>query len=246
MGDVTATPSQNAARRPDLAEAFADGLLQVSALGDRAFRVRFQPPGKTEGMPPSPILADSPAALHLLRTQNDGRTALELPFIRCELDRDAGRLRFFDGDGRLLLGETVGGRRLSESRLGDEVVYAAEQAFESPPDERLYGTGCFQDGALDIRQLPRRLTQVNSQISLPFTISSRGYGLLWHNQGMSELNPPPHHVRLGMRSTGEAHVESVTTSAGGAEVTRRLATFEGEINESRRRGATPSCSISAG
>ena len=95
-----------------------------------------------------------------------------------------------------LLSEAVGGRRLSESRLGDDVVFVAEQAFESPADEHLYGTGCFQDGALDIRGLPRRLTQVNSQISLPFMISSRGYGLLWHNQGMSEFNPPPQHASL--------------------------------------------------
>ena len=227
---MTISPNQIPSRQPDLTEAFADGLLQVVALGDRAFRVRFQPSGGTTDMPPSPILFNSPtAASRLAKTRRDGKAGLELPFIRCELDGGSGRLRFFDRDGSLLLSEAADGRRLSESRLGDDVVFVAEQAFESPADERLYGTGCFQDGALDIRQLSRRLTQVNSQISLPFTISSRGYGLLWHNQGMSEFNPLPHHAGLTMRSTGEAHVESVTTASGGAEVTRRLATFEGEI-----------------
>ena len=229
VGAVTATSNQEPSRLPDHTETFPDGLLQIIALGNRAFRVRFQPPSGAADVPPSPILFNSPTARRLSRAQRDGKVVLELPFIRCELDSSTGRLKFFDRDHRLLLSEAVGGRRLREDRLGDDVVFAAEQAFDSPSDERLYGTGCFQDGALDIRQLPRRLTQVNSQISLPFIISSRGYGLLWHNQGMSELNPAPHHAKLGMRATGEAHVESVTTSSGGAEVTRRLATFEGEI-----------------
>jgi alpha-D-xyloside xylohydrolase len=230
---VTISLNQNPNRLPDLVESFPDGLLQVVALGDRAFRVRFQPPGSTSGMPASPILFNSPAAPRLSKTQSGGKVGLELPFIRCELDDTTGQLRFFGEDGCPLLSETVGGRRLVEGRLGDDVVFVAEQAFASPVDERLYGTGCFQDGALDLRGFPRRLTQVNSQISLPFTISSRGYGLLWHNQGMSELNPLPHHVGLTMRSTGEAHVASVSTSAGGADVTRRLATFEGEITIER-------------
>jgi alpha-D-xyloside xylohydrolase len=33
-----------------------------------------------------------------------------------------------------------------------------------------------QDGHLNLRGLPRRLTQVNTQISLPFLLSSKGYG----------------------------------------------------------------------
>ena len=230
MGKITVVLGQNADRLPDLTETFPDGQLQIAALGNRAFRVRFQPPGGAAAMPASPILFNSPAAAsRLAKTRGSGTVGLELPFIRCELDSSSGQLSFLDGDGRLLLKEAVGGRRLSASRLGDEAVFVAEQAFASPPDERLYGTGCFQDGALDLRQLSRRLTQVNSQISLPFMMSSRGYGLLWHNQGMSEFNPLPHHTVLSMRSTGETHVESVTTSSGGAEVTRRLATFEGEI-----------------
>ena len=229
MSAVTATLNQNTNRLPDLTEPFPDGLLQVVALGDRAFRVRFQPKGGAADMPPSPILFNSPETSRLSKTKRDGRAILQLPFIRCELDSGSGRLSFFDRDGHLMLSEAVAGRRLTKSRLGDDIVFVAEQTFESPQDENLYGTGCFQDGALDIRGLPRRLTQVNSQISLPFMISGRGYGLLWHNQGMSELNPPAHHATLSIRTTGEAHVDSVSTSAGGAEVTRRLATFEGEI-----------------
>ena len=64
-----------------------------------------------------------------------------------------------------------------------------EQDFISPPDEHLFGSGEFQDGYLDIRDLPRRLTQVNSQIAIPFLLSSKGYGILWHNYGLTHLYP---------------------------------------------------------
>ncbi|MBZ9937250.1 glycoside hydrolase family 31 protein [Mesorhizobium sp. BR1-1-16] len=226
---MTSASNSSAGRRPDLSEAFPDGQLQVIALGDRAFRVRFQPSGGDDHVPPSNILFDSPPPAGLSTFRGDGVVGLALPFIKCELDTASGRLRFFDSEGRLLLAEAVAGRDLSESRLGDEIVYIAEQRFESPADERIYGTGCFQDGALDIRRLPRRLTQVNSQISLPFILSSRGYGLLWHNRGMAEFNMPANRLALAEVSKGGSQVDNVTTISGNAEVTRRLATFEGTL-----------------
>ncbi len=128
-----------------------------------------------------------------------------------------------------MLSEALDGRRLIEGRLGEHIVYDVEQIFESPPGEHIYGTGCFQDGALDIRGWPRRLTQVNSQISLPFTLSSRGYGLLWHHRGMSEFNAPRNFVPLTKQSTGAAQIENVTTTSGNAEVERRFASFTGEL-----------------
>ena len=54
----------------------------------------------------------------------------------------------------------------------------ATLAFLSPQDEYLYGLGQFQDGYCNVRGLSRRLTQVNTQISIPMLLSSKGYGVL--------------------------------------------------------------------
>ena len=48
----------------------------------------------------------------------------------------------------------------------------ATLAFRSESDERLYGLGQFQDGYSNVRGLSRRLTQVNTQISIPMLLSS--------------------------------------------------------------------------
>ena len=63
----------------------------------------------------------------------------------------------------------------------------AEQSFESPNDEYIFGLGQFQDGHYNLRNVSRSLTQVNSQISIPFIYSSKGYGLLWHQYGLNRF-----------------------------------------------------------
>jgi alpha-D-xyloside xylohydrolase len=226
-GAVTKRPRQAS----DWSLETPQGTLQISALSERALRVRFVPPASSGQLPPESLVflpgRKTPA---LRQSRTAGKTRLALLHIRCEIDDETATPRFFDRHGALLLGEVPGARRLTASLLGEEPVFVAEQAFDSPPGERLYGTGCFQDGALDLRGLPRRLTQVNTQISLPFVLSSRGYGLLWHNNGMAELNPPRRKVSLERaRDSGPSEVVDVTTTTGNAQVVRNLGLFEGSF-----------------
>ena len=224
---TTSQPS----RVPEWQLASPQGTLRISALSDRAMRVRFLPPQAATQEPPASLMllaGHTPPPLKL--TPGVSTTGLALPAIRCEVDHGTGALRFFDRHGSPLLDEAPGSRRLTPSRLGDEPVFIAEQAFESPAGERLYGTGCFQDGAMDLRGLPRRLTQVNTQISLPFLLSSRGYGLLWHNNGMAELNTPQLQVALTRAGVdGKAELVDVTTTTGNAQVERKAVRFEGSF-----------------
>lgn len=205
------------------------GTLRITPLSDRALRVRVLPTRATAQEPPASLmLLQGLVTPSIKQTTGAGKTRLELTALRCEVDTATGTLRFFDRQGTLLLSETPGSRRLTPSKLGDEPVFIAEQSFESPAGEHLYGTGCFQDGALDLRGLPRRLTQVNTQISLPFVLSSRGYGLLWHNNGMAELNTPEQQVALTRAGIdGKAERVDVTTTTGNAQVERKGVRFEG-------------------
>ena len=208
-----------------------EGVLQMTALDERAVRVRVVPiEDAGRPAPPSLVLMAARNLPRWRRSERDGVVRLSLPALHVEVDTVTGSLRFLDRNGRLLLAEQPGSRRLVPGRLGDEAVLSVEQGFDSPADERLFGTGCFQDGALDLRGRPRRLTQVNLQISLPFVLSSRGYGLLWHQGGMSELNTPTETLPLKRTlADGQAAVVDVTTTAGNAKVERRDAVFEGRF-----------------
>ncbi len=58
--------------------------------------------------------------------------------------------------------------------------------FESDPDEKLYGMGQYQMPILDLKGCVLPLEQRNSQVSVPFVISDRGYGMLWNNPATGE------------------------------------------------------------
>ncbi|EED18798.1 glycosyl hydrolase, putative [Talaromyces stipitatus ATCC 10500] len=51
-------------------------------------------------------------------------------------------------------------------------------------DEKIYGMGQYQQPYLDLKGLDLELAQRNSQASVPFAVSSLGYGLLWNNPGV--------------------------------------------------------------
>lgn len=104
-------------------------------------------------------------------------------------------------------------------------------AFSSPKDESLFGLGQFQDGYSNVRGLPRRLTQVNTQISIPMLISNKGYGILWNNYGMTEFNPCDHHVMLTKRQGAGLREEvNVTSTEGGKRELRERNIFEASID----------------
>lgn len=100
-------------------------------------------------------------------------------------DRNFCHLAFFDVDGRLLFQERDQGGSLAlmgrEHRPipGGEVRLTA--SFQSAADERLFGMGQYQQDVLDLKGCTFELAHRNSQSSVPFVMSDRGYGFLWHN-----------------------------------------------------------------
>ena len=75
------------------------------------------------------------------------------------------------------------------------------------------------------------LTQVNTQISIPMLLSSKGYGILWNNYGMTEFNPADQCVTLKKKDgAGEKEVVDVTSTEGGKQEVRERHIFEGTIS----------------
>lgn len=107
----------------------------------------------------------------------------------------------------------------------------ASMTWSTPEGEHLYGLGQFQDGYTDVNGLTRRLTQVNTQISIPMLISDRGYGVLWNNYGLTDFNPAADKVTLTKTDAeGGAEYVDVTTTTGNARERRESNVFEGLIH----------------
>lgn len=102
-----------------------------------------------------------------------------------------GRVRFFkDGADEALVEEVAFRTNYPPSRtfksVGGDLSRAAA-AFTAWDDERIYGLGQRRHGLLDQKGCVLELTHRNSEISIPFLVSSRGYGVIWHNPAMGRV-----------------------------------------------------------
>lgn len=100
-------------------------------------------------------------------------------------ERSACEVSFYDAQGRLLLREHGRGGSLDlqarrfRPRLGGDLELTA--SFEADPAEKLYGMGQYQQHVLDLKGSTFELAHRNSQASVPFVLSSAGYGFLWND-----------------------------------------------------------------
>ncbi|MBQ8954944.1 MAG: glycoside hydrolase family 31 protein, partial [Clostridia bacterium] len=76
--------------------------------------------------------------------------------------------------------------RKFEPKLGGDFELTA--TFDGQEGERIYGMGQYQEEILDWKGCTLELAHRNSQASVPFYISSLGYGFLWHNPAIGSVS----------------------------------------------------------
>jgi alpha-D-xyloside xylohydrolase len=110
--------------------------------------------------------------------------------VTVTIDLATGALSFSSKDGRPLLSEPKeGGKAFDVPSVFEAKAWHVQQTFLSLADEALYGLGQHQEGLFDLRGVPVRLSQANTNISIPFLLSSEGYGILWNNASLTDFNP---------------------------------------------------------
>jgi len=187
-------------------QVFGKGKLTVTPVARNAVRIQYTEDGTTGSDLPDWIYVK-----HGFVGKSD---------VRVKVDRKRQTVTISDRKGRPVFKATRHQLSSGEATL----------AFTSPSDESLFGLGQFQDGYSDVRGLTRRLTQVNTQISLPMILSSKGYGLLWNNYGLVDFNPLAHSVTLQPSAeVGKSEVVNVTSTEGGKQEVRQHNIFEADI-----------------
>ena len=189
-----------------LQKPFATGTITIKPVARKAVRIQYSE-GEAENTLPEWVYV-----------RND-----EVADCNLKIDIDKKRNTLSIKDAR---GKTVFTATRHQLKNGQATL-----AFSSPKDECLFGLGQFQDGYSNVRGLSRRLTQVNTQISLPMLLSSKGYGVLWNNYGLTEFNPSDQSVKL-TRGNGEGMREEVdvTSTEGGKREVREHNFFEATLD----------------
>ena len=146
----------------------SEGMLSIYPLTENAIRIKYLI--DTEVPVPELIFTSSVPTPKFQVFDTDSKLELKGKNIVVELNKQTGKLSFSDIRGNIFLSEKAETRKLVPDSVMGEPCFMAEQSFESPADEYLFGLGQFQDGHYNLRNITRKLTQVNSQISIPFIL----------------------------------------------------------------------------
>lgn len=99
---------------------------------------------------------------------------------------------FYGRDGQVLLQEIPNGGALQKKARHfmphKGGGFRLKASFASNPQEKIYGMGQYQQEVWDLKGCNLELAHRNSQASIPFYISSLGYGFLWHNAAVGEVH----------------------------------------------------------
>ena len=207
-----------------------DGTLSIQPLTDNAVRIKFY--RNISDSLDELVLIDKPDEVKYQLTETPSGIIIKTKRIVITVNKKNGHLTYADSQGKVFLEEKAGTRKLIPDTVSGEPCYKAEQSFESPDGEYIYGLGQFQDGHFNLKGITRRLTQVNTQISIPFIYSSKGYGLLWHQYGLTDFNPADNFVSLTKQaaSSDSSNMIEVTTDAGTQRVQQSQAAFKGTFS----------------
>jgi len=176
----------------------SEGVLNVIPLSDKAIRVQWEK-GMTEER--EFVLINKLTAPAFKFSEAGSKLKLSTNTITVSFDKQTGAIDNADNTGKIFLSEKAGNRKLNPDSVLGEPCFIAEQSFDSPADEYLFGLGQFQDGQYNLRNVPRKLIQVNSQIAIPFLYSSRGYGILWHQYGLTHFNSVDNIIAFSKKDT---------------------------------------------
>lgn len=193
---------------------FGKGTLRLTPLTENALRVEYAEGNQKDSLPEWVYVKTEATKW------KDGQTRK----MQVRVDAERQTLTVMNAEGQSVF--VAKGHELTKDATGK-----ARLTIESPKDEHLYGMGQFQDGHNNIRGLSRRLTQVNTQTSIPMLISNKGYGLLWNNYGMTLLNPCLNSIVLQKAAEeGVAETVNVTSTEGNRQEVRRQNRFAATID----------------
>ena len=109
--------------------------------------------------------------------------SLETASMKVTVDSQ-GRVTFATKDGKTLLKEQ-GGQVAPITSGVDKGFYTSSQAFSLDKDEAIFGLGQRKDFDMNQRGKDVTIWSTNTNITIPYITSEKGYGLYWDNAGRS-------------------------------------------------------------
>ncbi|HEU5232097.1 MAG TPA: glycoside hydrolase family 31 protein [Terriglobales bacterium] len=163
------------------------GTLRIQVCSDSIVHVLYSPTKDFPSRPEYVVVKQSWPAVDWKREDNGDKVQLSTARLRIAVDRTDGSIAYSSADGKPLMNEA--NRMMRPVQVNGENTYHAESLVSMyGSQEGLYGLGQHQAGVWNYRGESVDISQENTNIAVPFMVSSRGYGLFWNNDSRSRFN----------------------------------------------------------
>lgn len=179
--------SQNATRQVRL-DVLGEKLIHVSATPDKHFL-------KQRSLTVLPTLAKTDFSVE----EREDSVFVHTSKVTASVSRQSGEVRFYEASGRLILAEdSGGGRSFTPIEVDGTQAYTIRQVFQSASDdEGYYGLGQHQSDEFNYKGKNEELFQYNTKVSVPFIVSTKGYGILWDSYSLCRFGQQKPYSQLG-------------------------------------------------
>ena len=162
--------------------------IRIEPWGQDSLRVRAGENGSIRSDLPQALL-DHPAVTSQIEI-DPKRAAICNGKLAAEIFLEKNQIRFFNPINNFEYHAEFAPRHWTPARSfrsvgGDH--YELQVRFKAYDGERFYGLGQHQHGRLDQKGCVIDLVHFNTESSIPFLVSSRGYGFLWNNPALGRV-----------------------------------------------------------
>src|SRR5882757_7484125 len=165
--------------------------LHLVVCADSAIHVTTRPDGTaTEHPQPWLLPADQSCKGSAFQFSKDAKSAvLKTKTMSVSFSLDRGNLTYSTFDGKQLLreGGSVPRTYAPVSINGDQTFHIVDR-FSPDVSEAFYGLGQHQSGMFNYRGATVELGQNNTDVAIPFLVSSKGYGILWNTASFTYVD----------------------------------------------------------
>ena len=169
--------------------------VRLEVMGERLVHVSATPEEAFSKAPSLVVVPQQAPANFEVEADGGDEVRLKTAALQVTVERGTGRVRFADAAGHDILAEEE--RVFTPVEVENRRAYSIRQRFASVEGEALYGLGQHQADEFNYKGKNEELFQYNTKVSVPFIVSTRGYGVLWDSYSLCRFGDSRDYAQLG-------------------------------------------------
>lgn len=160
--------------------------IRLQIISDKIIRVVTSPVDPIEKDTSLMVIAPGAKPRWSVKSSNE-ETLISTGVIKAIVNHASGAIRFTDLNDHPILQQEKNSSSFTPVTIDAGPSWQTRQTFVSVPGEAFYGLGQHQQGIMNYKGEIVQLLQTNTEVAVPFLVSSKNYGILWDNYSITQF-----------------------------------------------------------